>query len=507
MCYNFADSDKGIDDMRNRLFLLLLFVLAAAALVSCNQDAESKTFTVTFKANDESATGEMAPQKVERYVNVNLEANKFVKEDWKFGGWNTKADGTGTSYSDKALIRLAKDITLYAQWKDNRAVITFHSNYSAGEDIIQYAKKNAETELQANSFTRTDYEFTGWNTKSGGSGETIEDKAKVTVVSKLDLYAQWHHLEAVISFDKNGGEGTMADQTVPTNTSTALNANSFTRDDYVFIGWNTKADGSGTSYADQSSISIAQNLTLYAQWAVKHLISFNANGGTGTMTDQPVPENIATQLKANSFNKGTSVFKEWNTMADGSGTKYADKASITTDHDVTLYAQWIDYLYITAETTTLESYKYTITADVVIDHSVSVSGDAIIDLPDGFTLTFQKGLLVYSLPPYAYNSLTINSVGTGTGRLVATGTGGNAAIGAFDGGAGMLTTTVNINGGIIIATGGPDGGAGIGGAKGYEDQATITLGPGVSVKVSDDGETWSPYGTHNKRYMKVNSPD
>jgi len=89
-----------------------------------------------------------------------------------------------------------------------------------------------------------------------------------------------------------------------------------------------------------------------------------------------------------------------------------------------------------------------------------------------------------------------------TGFILSESKAGDRLIRAFNAFFGWLPA------GIIIATGGPDGGAGIGGAKGYEDQATITLGPGVSVKVSDDVETWSPYdGTHNKRYMKVNSPD
>ena len=71
-----------------------------------------------------------------------------------------------------------------------------------------------------------------------------------------------------IHFDANGGTGTMNDQRFGINASQALTANAFTRADYAFSGWNTAADGSGTSYANGQSVSFANGgkTTLYAQW-------------------------------------------------------------------------------------------------------------------------------------------------------------------------------------------------------------------------------------------------
>ena len=53
-----------------------------------------------------------------------------------------------------------------------------------------------------------------------------------------------------VDFDANGGEGTMPTWTGKPNTSFDLPKNTFTREGYSFTGWNTKADGTGTSYAD-----------------------------------------------------------------------------------------------------------------------------------------------------------------------------------------------------------------------------------------------------------------
>ena len=79
-----------------------------------------------------------------------------------------------------------------------------------------------------------------------------------------------------VIFDSNGGEGTMPTIAIDQAELLSIPENKFTRPGYEFIGWNTKADGTGTSYADGQSISIIANTTLYAQW--KDKISGTANG-------------------------------------------------------------------------------------------------------------------------------------------------------------------------------------------------------------------------------------
>ena len=75
-----------------------------------------------------------------------------------------------------------------------------------------------------------------------------------------------------INFNGNGstGGGTASQQIAAGNTA-SLNANGFTRTGYVFTGWNTAADGSGTSYADGTDYTVTSatgdaTVTLYAQW-------------------------------------------------------------------------------------------------------------------------------------------------------------------------------------------------------------------------------------------------
>ena len=127
-----------------------------------------------------------------------------------------------------------------------------------------------------------------------------------------------------------------------------------------FKEWNTRADGTGTSYAASTSVFSAklypgQSLDLYAIWDELYYISFNANessvGGTsgsatGTMTNQTVARNTATSIKSSSFALTDYIFYGWNTRADGTGTFYSDGQKITnltsTGNTITLYAVWTE---------------------------------------------------------------------------------------------------------------------------------------------------------------------
>ena len=82
-------------------------------------------------------------------------------------------------------------------------------------------------------------------------------------------------------------------------------------------------------------------------WEIRPLtytVNFDSNGGTGTMTAQQIPVGIATSLKSNEFTNSTETFIGWNTEADGSGTEYSDRQSVTdlalVNDSVILYAQW-----------------------------------------------------------------------------------------------------------------------------------------------------------------------
>ena len=104
------------------------------------------------------------------------------------------------------------------------------------------------------------YTFTGW------SPEVVVAEEDATYTAQYSATARVFH---TITFDANGGEGSMEPQRFEVGIDTALEANKFTRENYKFIGWNTAADGSGATYADEGAIlELTGDMTLYAQWQI-----------------------------------------------------------------------------------------------------------------------------------------------------------------------------------------------------------------------------------------------
>ena len=99
---------------------------------------------------------------------------------------------------------------------------------------------------------------------------------------------------ATFTFDANGGEGEMEVQTSEKNTANPLNPNTFTRVGYTFDGWNTQADGQGTTYADGASVNFDKDTTLYAQWKInQYTITFDTDGGTSIA---PITQDYGTSI-------------------------------------------------------------------------------------------------------------------------------------------------------------------------------------------------------------------
>ena len=175
-----------------------------------------------------------------------------------------------------------------------------------------------------------------------------------TGLNDVTLTAMWEVTGYTINFDKNDVDatGTMESQVIAYNSSANLHANTFTKQDTVFDGWNTADDGTGADYADAASFTTpadttgGNGITLYAKWRAEtyYTITFDANGGTGSMGTQTIANGSTAALDENEFARSGYVFYGWNTSADGTGTGYGDEGNFTapaTGSTGTLYAQWV----------------------------------------------------------------------------------------------------------------------------------------------------------------------
>ncbi len=307
-----------------------------------------KAITVIFDPNGATG-GVMEVQYGAFNTPLELKANGYTRDDYNFGGWNTKADGTGTDYKDKATIpasAMTGDITLYAKWDKKTFTVTYNKNASdaTGTMMPDDFDKEKDAKLSANQFKRTDYIFTGWNTEAKGTGIAYTDKDTISagkITKDITLYAQWTQNIFTVSFNANGGSGSMNPQKVEKEKTLTLEKNGgrITKVDLTFMGWNTKPDGSGKEISDGATLTVTENMTLYAQWA--YAIVFYPNGGEGTMDPQIIKLNEKVLIKANTFTYINYSFDHWNTEPDDSGTSFANVGEITPKASVKLYAQWV----------------------------------------------------------------------------------------------------------------------------------------------------------------------
>ncbi len=192
----------------------------------------------------------------------------------------------------------------------------------------------------------------------------IEDNAFAYCSALTDVYyegtpAQWNtitinsgneylknayrHYACSVNYDANGGTGEMSPNYWFTGLSITLDTNAFTRSGYILTGWNTAADGSGTSYADGASVTLWEDITLYAQWETPLSIRysektvkasepfrFSATGGTGVYTWR-VGNTVVATVDATGKVMGKSAGNTYLYCTDSSGAEVKCLLKITVD--------------------------------------------------------------------------------------------------------------------------------------------------------------------------------
>jgi|GEM_PF-1972422 len=243
---------------------------------------------------------------------------------------------------------------------------------------VTVTKPKGEALSEISDATSTDgYTFEGWKTERAGG--TKVTSSNVVPSSDITYYANWSYY---IAFDANTGTGSMDKQgkLLYNGSKVALSANTFKKTGYTFDKWNTAKDGSGTSYSDKEAVKNVRSVsggiaTLYAQWkANTYTVTFDANGGTGTMKDQSFTYDKAQNLSTNEFTREGYTFLGWSENSSAATATYTDGQEVSNLTDkangkVTLYAVWkindykltIHYKSVVDGTTVAEDYVTTVT--------------------------------------------------------------------------------------------------------------------------------------------------
>lgn len=150
----------------------------------------------------------------------------------------------------------------------------------------------------------------GWTFKVDAAGTdqtTVYKDPNQNWAQGLAVYQS--SVSHVVTFDANGGSGSMAAQS--SANAQALSSNTLSRSGYVFSGWNSQANGSGTAYADAASYAFTADVTLYAQWAPATLpvagLDSSAVRISGISAKQVLPSATSISLFGFNFNKVTTV--------------------------------------------------------------------------------------------------------------------------------------------------------------------------------------------------------
>ena len=317
--------------------------------------------------------------------------------------------------------------------------VTFVNGDTKKEVTYLYGKENQA--FTNNGFTKTGYTLTGYSNTSGGSknyevtstvtGEFIDKhypSKTVYVVFTANTYK--------IAFNNNGGTGSMDTITCTYDKDCTLTKNAFTKTGYTFAGWSKTSTGS-IEYTNGSivkNLATSGSITLYAKWTANtYTVSYNANGGSGTMSKTTCTYDTNCTIAANSFTRTGYTFASW-TKDSTTGTSYAVGSTVknlATSGNVNMYAKWTTNTYKIAYTMnngSLGTNKPT---------SASYDANVLIDNPTkNLTVTINansQGATISKTSvsqAQTFNGWTVSGLNTNTAK---TGTASNAITTAYTG--------------------------------------------------------------------------
>lgn len=232
--------------------------------------------------------------------------------------------------------------------------LSFNANGGTGTIATQSRLAGEVFNLPSNTFTRAGYSFAGWSTTAGGSVEYLDGELYTMLPTNVTLYAVWTAQTFNLVFNNNGGLGSMTTLAVNAGQTITLPLNTFTRSGFMFLGWSLNASDTSASYSDGGDYVMGtSDTTLYAIWISNTgVLSFNANGGTGTMASESRSDGEVFNLPSNTFTRAGYSFAGWSTTAGGS-VEYLDGASFTMPATSTiLYAVWSNTLTVAIDFST-----------------------------------------------------------------------------------------------------------------------------------------------------------
>ena len=343
----------------------------AVIFASCDQliEPELQGYTIRFDANGGSGTVPGQKKVPPGTILIFPDGAGLVKTGFTFGGWNTEEDGTGKNYRVGQGFFPVNDITLYAMWNVGAGTIytvSFDINGGTGmTPLSQDVASGSSIILPSGSgLTNAGFTFGGWNTNAAGTGSNYTAGQSYTPsgsTTDITLYAKWNDdvvggTTFTVTFNANGGTPAPEAQSNIDPGEKVTQPPAMTRAGYTFGGW--YKEPALTNQWVFSTDTVTADITLHAKWIVTYTVTFDANGGTGTMTGQSFTYGSGQNLITNTFTRADYTFAGWATSPDGpkvyNNEQPVNNLTTTAGGTVILYAVWSPVAVITY-TVTFES--------------------------------------------------------------------------------------------------------------------------------------------------------
>lgn len=274
---------------------------------------------------------------------------------YSFASWSTTTGSVtyGSSTTASTTATVSADATITATYTENKTSITITTD---GHGTITTPNPNnspynlgVATTQAINASPNTGYHWNTWTVSgnaalvSAAATQSNTAKGNGTAGGSGTITATFTPINYTITYHTNGGSA-IAAGSYNIETATFALPTTSEKTGYTFAGWYTNSGLTGDPVA---SITVGSygNKAYWAKWTPnEYTVSFNANGGTGSMSNQGFAYGVEENLQANTFTKDGYHFDGWAEAADGDVVYEdgADGCRISSTHGatVTLYAHW-----------------------------------------------------------------------------------------------------------------------------------------------------------------------
>jgi uncharacterized repeat protein (TIGR02543 family) len=290
------------------------------------------TYTVTYNGNTNTSgivpTDGSSPYKVGSTVTVlgNSGSPVLAKTGFTFSGWNTTADGSGTSYSQGNTFTINANTILYAKWTQITYTVTYNGNTNTSgnaptDGSSPYVSGSTVTVLGNSGspvLAKTGFTFGGWNTLANGSGTSYSQGNTFTINANTILYAKWTAaLSPPTSLSSVGGN--QAAYILFTQSGTVTNYEYSTDDGATFLAFSPPQTYSPVEINTLSSDGVTP-LTNGTTYTVK-LKAVNSGGTSSESVSVDVTPAVTSLLAS-----GRIIYLDANNSSSypGSGTTWTN---------------------------------------------------------------------------------------------------------------------------------------------------------------------------------------